>query len=125
MAVEVTRGPLEGIRGILLRKGKRHRRRCRSRLSCRKCKVRSSASEKVTIKQIAETVQKIIGNVKIEYVPARPGDFPGKEVSSQLAKTELGWEPKIAFEEGVKRYVEWYQARAAKAAPTGSVWIKS
>lgn len=25
MAVEVTRGPLEGIRGILLRKGKRHR----------------------------------------------------------------------------------------------------
>src|SRR5437870_744920 len=43
-------------------------------------------SEKVTIKQIAETVQKIIGNLRIEYVPARPGDFSGKEVSSQLAK---------------------------------------
>ncbi len=72
-------------------------------------------SEKVTIKQIAETVQKVIGNVKIEYVPARPGDFSGKEVSSQLAKTELGWEPKVSFEEGVKRYVEWYKARVAKA----------
>jgi UDP-glucose 4-epimerase len=72
-------------------------------------------TEKVTIKQIAETVQKVIGNVKIEYVPARPGDFSGKEVSSQLAKTELGWEPKVGFEEGVKRYVEWYKARVAKA----------
>lgn len=72
-------------------------------------------SEKVTIKQIAETVQKIIGNVKIEYVPARPGDFSGKEVSSQLAKAELGWEPKISFEEGVKRYVEWYKDRELKA----------
>lgn len=70
--------------------------------------------EKVTIKQIAETVQKVIGNVRIEYVPARPGDFSGKEVSSQLAKIELGWEPKVGFEEGVRRYVEWYRARVAK-----------
>lgn len=72
-------------------------------------------TEKVTIKQIAETVQKVIGNVKVEHVPARPGDFSGKEVSSQLAKTELGWEPKVAFEEGIRRYVEWYKARVAKA----------
>lgn len=72
-------------------------------------------TEKVTIKQIAETVQKVIGNVKVVHVPARPGDFSGKEVSSQLAKTELGWEPKVAFEEGVRRYVEWYKARVAQA----------
>jgi UDP-glucose 4-epimerase len=68
-------------------------------------------SEKVTIRQIAETIQKIIGNVKIEYVPARPGDFSGKEVSSQLAKTELGWEPVTSFEAGVQRYVVWYRER--------------
>lgn len=72
-------------------------------------------NERVTIKQIAETIQRIIGNVKIEYIPARPGDFSGKEVSSQLAKAELGWEPKIGFEEGVRRYIEWYKERAFKA----------
>jgi len=72
-------------------------------------------TEKVTIKQIAETVQKVVGNVKIEYVPARPGDFGGKEVASQLAKNELGWEPKVSFEEGVRRYVEWYKDRVLKA----------
>lgn len=72
-------------------------------------------TEEVTIRRIAETVQKVIGNVTIDYIPARPGDFGGKKVSSQLAKTELGWEPKVAFEEGVRRYVEWYKARVAKA----------
>lgn len=65
--------------------------------------------EKVSIKQIAETIQKIIGNVKIEYIPARPGDFSGKEVSSELAKKELDWEPKVSFEEGVRRYINWYK----------------
>jgi len=65
--------------------------------------------ERVTIKQIAETVQKLIGNVKIESIPARPGDFGGKEVSSELAGKELGWEPKVNFEEGVRRYIEWYK----------------
>jgi UDP-glucose 4-epimerase len=76
-------------------------------------------SERITIKQIAETIQRVIGNVKIEYVPSRPGDFSGKEVSSQLAKVELGWEPKTHFQEGVKRYVEWYKTRVAK---TQAVW---
>ncbi len=64
--------------------------------------------EKITIKQIAETIQKIIGNVKIEYVPARTGDFSGKEVSSDRAKEELGWVPKTTFNEGLKKYIDWY-----------------
>ncbi len=68
-------------------------------------------SEKVTIKHIAEAVQKLIGNVEIKYVPARPGDFSGKEVSSDLAKSELGWEPRVSFEEGLRRYIEWYRTR--------------
>lgn len=70
--------------------------------------------EKITIKQIAETIQKIIGNVKIEYIPARPGDFSGKEVSSELANKELGWEPKVSFEEGLRSYISWYKEREEK-----------
>lgn len=66
-------------------------------------------TEKVTIKEIAESIHDIIGGVKIEYVPARPGDFSGKEVSSERAKSELGWEPRVKFREGLKRYVSWYK----------------
>lgn len=68
-------------------------------------------NQKVTIKQIAETIQSLVGHVKIEYVPARGGDFSGKDISSDLAKKELGWEPKIPFEEGVSRYIQWYKER--------------
>ena len=70
--------------------------------------------EKITIKQIAETIKKIVGDVKIEYTPARPGDFGGKEVSSVLSKKELGWQPATSFEEGVKRYIKWYREREEK-----------
>ncbi len=66
-------------------------------------------TEKITIRQIAETIQKILGDVKIEYVTGRPGDFSGKQVSSARALDELGWEPTTSFEEGVRRYIEWYQ----------------
>jgi UDP-glucose 4-epimerase len=71
-------------------------------------------SEKITIKQIAETIQSLADDVKIEYVEGRPGDFSGKEVSSELAKKELGWEPKVPFKEGVRRYIEWYKEREQK-----------
>lgn len=67
--------------------------------------------EKITIRQIAETIKEILGNVKIEFTPARPGDFSGKEISSIKAKDELCWEPKTSFKEGVRRYIEWYKSR--------------
>ena len=67
--------------------------------------------ENVTVRQIAQAIEKIIGRVKIEYTPERPGDFSGKEISSDLAKKELGWETRVSFEEGLRRYIKWYQKR--------------
>ena len=42
-----------------------------------------ASDENVTIKQIAETVKDLIGNVEIVHTPARPGDFGGKVVSQR------------------------------------------
>lgn len=72
-------------------------------------------TEKVTIVQIVDMLRKILGEVKVERIPARPGDFPGKEISSESAKRELGWEPTVRFEEGLRRYIAWYQEQLAKA----------
>ena len=68
--------------------------------------------EKITIRQIAETVQRIVGDAQIEFGPARSGDFAGKEVSSMRAHKELGWEASTSFENGVRKYVEWFKMRA-------------
>src|ERR1035437_4174471 len=75
-----------------------------------------ASDENVTIKQIAETVKELIGDVEIVYTPARPGDFGGKIVSSERADRELGWTAATPFSEGVGRYVEWRREQAAKAS---------
>ncbi len=75
-----------------------------------------ASDETVTIKQIAETVSELVGEVEITRTPARPGDFGGKIVSSERARTELGWTAATPFTEGVRRYVEWRKAQAADSS---------
>ena len=75
-----------------------------------------ASAENVTIKQIAETVQELIGNVEIVYTPARPGDFGGKIVCSKRAEQELGWTAATPFSHGVRKYVDWRREQKARAA---------
>lgn len=69
-------------------------------------------AERISILQIAETLRKILGEVEIQMIEGRPGDFSGKEGISLRAKEELGWEPKFSFEQGLRSYIDWYQNRA-------------
>ena len=65
----------------------------------------------VSIKELAETVSRIFGGkIGIEHYSARKDDYRGGAVSAVKAKRELGWEPKVDFEEGLRRYIAWYQA---------------
>ncbi len=66
-------------------------------------------SRPISVKEVAETIRRLLADVKIEYKPPRPGDYRGKDVSSVKAKRDLGWEPKVDFDEGMKRYIEWYK----------------
>jgi len=63
----------------------------------------------VTIREVAETVKKLVGDVEIEYQDARDGDYQGKLVSVEKAREELNWEPTVSLEEGISRYIEWYK----------------
>lgn len=75
-----------------------------------------ASDENVTIKQIAETVRDLVGEVEIVHTAARPGDFGGKIVCSLRAERELGWTASTPFREGVARYVAWRREQAAREA---------
>ena len=47
--------------------------------------------------------------VSVEYISERPGDYEGKEASNGKIKRLLEWEPKIDFEEGMKKTIEWFR----------------
>jgi nucleoside-diphosphate-sugar epimerase/UDP-N-acetylglucosamine:LPS N-acetylglucosamine transferase len=66
-----------------------------------------ASSEITSVREIAETVRAIVGDVEIVNAPARAGDFGGKRVCSERAERELGWKARVTFAEGVRRYVEW------------------
>jgi len=44
----------------------------------------------------------------IEFVPDRPGHDLKYAVDTTKIQKELGWKPKVNFEEGLRRTVEWY-----------------
>jgi len=68
---------------------------------------------RISISEVAETIKALLDNdVKIEYVPARPGDYEGKEASNDKIKRLLGWEPKVDFEEGMRKTIEWFKSVA-------------
>ena len=69
-------------------------------------------SRRISITEIACTIDRVLGGgVQIKYVPARPGDYSGKEVSARKIFNELGWEPRVDFEDGMKRTVAWFKHR--------------
>ncbi len=51
---------------------------------------------------------KLIGG-PVKYLPPRPGDVLHTRADITLAKKLLGWQPKISFEEGLKKTIEWFQ----------------
>jgi UDP-glucose 4-epimerase len=69
--------------------------------------------EPVSIRRIAEVVRDLANPLlAIEFVPSRPGDYAGREVSAAKAKDLLDWAPTTSFEEGMRRYVDWWRAEA-------------
>jgi UDP-glucose 4-epimerase len=77
--------------------------------------------EPVSIRRIAETVREVLDRpVQIDRTPARAGDYQGRDVSSARARQLLGWRPQVPFEEGLRRYVDWYLAEQEPAPDTAA-----
>lgn len=73
--------------------------------------------EKVTVRRVAESIQNLIGKekVRVEFKPARPGDFGGKEVSAEKAAKDLNWRAKTTFEEGLAATTDYFKSKWGRA----------
>ena len=69
------------------------------------------ASEPITIRELAQTIGRLVGDTDVSFGPARPGDYKARVVRADRAREELGWTPQYSFEEGLRRTVEWYRNR--------------
>ncbi|SDS98485.1 UDP-glucose 4-epimerase [Streptomyces sp. TLI_053] len=73
-------------------------------------------STAVSVRDIADTVDRLLGPVSIEHIEARTADYAGRRISAAQAKRLLGWSPHTNFTDGVRRYADWYRSEAAPAA---------
>jgi UDP-glucose 4-epimerase len=71
------------------------------------------ASEPITIRRLAETVGRLVGDTEVSFGPPRPGDYRARRVQSERARDELGWVPQHSFEDGLARTIAWYRERRA------------
>lgn len=68
-------------------------------------------AQSIMVREVAEIVKKLTGDSKIGYNDKNLHVFKGRRVSSQKNIKELGWKPEVDFEEGVRRYIEWYRTK--------------
>ncbi len=76
-----------------------------------------NGKEKVTVLQVVRALERILGRTaKVEFVADRKGNFKGRFISSEKAKSLLSWEPGHGYEEALALYVEQYLAQVEKSS---------
>ncbi|HWG58950.1 MAG TPA: SDR family oxidoreductase [Candidatus Acidoferrales bacterium] len=66
---------------------------------------------RITLNEVLRLLGKITGReIRANYCPARTGDILHSQADISLAQRLLGYEPRVCFEQGLKRTWEWYQS---------------
>ncbi len=70
--------------------------------------VNLGGSHAVTLNEMVDTIARAMGKpATLDRQPEQPGDVPLTSASVEKAGRLLGWQPRVPFEEGVRRYVAW------------------
>jgi len=64
---------------------------------------------RITLNQVLKLLEKITGKkIEARYDPPRSGDIRDSQADITLARKVLGYEPRVQFEEGLRRTWDWY-----------------
>jgi len=83
--------------------------------------VNLGADREVSIREIAEQIAHLTGfEGDLVWDPTKPDGQPRRRVDASKAERLFGWRASMAFDEGLRRTIEWYLANREEAerAPT-------
>jgi dTDP-glucose 4,6-dehydratase len=76
--------------------------------------VNIGGQDELSVLEVAEKVRAVAGSHStVAYVDLPVDDPKVRRPDTRLAAEALGWQPEVPLEEGLKRTVEWFAARAA------------
>ena len=69
-----------------------------------------ACGERISINRIVARINEYLAkNVRPAYEPKRPGDVRDSLADITLARQVIGFEPKVLFDEGLRRSIDWYR----------------
>ena len=70
----------------------------------------------VTIRETIETIAELVGfDGQLVWDPTKPDGQPRRRVSAERAEELLGWHAQVAFDDGLRRTLDWYLANRDEA----------
>jgi len=70
-----------------------------------------ATSRRITLNEVIAILRKLTGYTgDVQYASERTGDIKHSLADISAARQALGYEPQVAFEEGLARTVEWYRS---------------
>jgi len=71
--------------------------------------------QRISLNGVVKLLERVTGRkLEVKYQPPRSGDILHSQADVSLAKKVLGYEPRVGFEEGLKKTWEWYSAAYGK-----------
>ncbi|MDH6251504.1 UDP-glucuronate 4-epimerase [Chryseobacterium sp. H1D6B] len=66
-------------------------------------------SEVINLSEMLSTIEKVLGKTAIKkMLPMQPGDVQKTNASIDKARTLIGYHPATDFQNGIKKFVEWF-----------------
>ena len=72
--------------------------------------VNVGTEREISVIDIARMVQGAIGNATVDFIRDRPGQVSRHLAAAARIHHWLGWKPRVSFEDGLARTIEWYRA---------------
>ena len=70
-----------------------------------------ACNRRISLNDILVKLQSLLGtDLPVEYTEERAGDIKHSMATLERAKTMIGYEPQVHFDEGLERAIDWYKA---------------